>query len=68
MKNTILVMLLEQLIKMISPEMVSTMLDAGLDAIEEYIAKSESKIDDATIIPLISMIRTSFNIPDNDVA
>jgi hypothetical protein len=66
MKITVLIMLLEQLVKLLTPDMLKAMLDAGFDAIENYVAKSENKIDDSTLIPLINTMRAAFSIPDND--
>lgn len=39
--------------------------DAGLDYLEDYIEKSETKADDA-LLPLIATFREVFKIPDND--
>lgn len=66
-KAGMLSMLLTSLFSMISPELVKGFIDSGLDVIENIIATSETKTDDMLIIPLINMIRISFDIKDNDL-
>lgn len=39
--------------------------DEGLDYLEDYIAKTETKLDDK-FLPVIDKIRTVFKIPDGD--
>lgn len=50
------------------PELLKGFIDAGLDVVENAVAKTETKLDDAIVLPLINLVRTSFNIPDNDPA
>jgi len=38
-----------------------------LDRAEEYIAESDTTLDDRFLIPAIERVRDAFNIPDNDV-
>lgn len=66
MKEKILITLITQLFKLITPEMLKKAVDSLLDKIEDEINESETKIDDATLLPLIKLIRTTFDIPDND--
>lgn len=40
--------------------------DKLFDFIEDAVADSETKIDDATVLPVIKMLRRTLNIPDND--
>lgn len=40
--------------------------DTLIDAIEDRIASTSNKIDDALILPVIKFIRFTANIPDND--
>lgn len=42
--------------------------DNILDAIEEKIERSDNKLDDQMILPVIKFIRFVGNIPDNDGA
>jgi hypothetical protein len=41
-------------------------MDAILDFLEEKVLGSASKIDDALVLPVVNLIRISFDIPDND--
>lgn len=40
-------------------------VDAALDVIEDEVAKSPSKIDDIIVLPLVSILRATANIPDD---
>jgi len=62
----VLNVLVPQLVNLLPTEIVKGGLDKALDAIEDAVEKSESKLDDATILPLCSMIRRTLDIPDND--
>jgi len=66
MKEQLIGMLIGMLMKMFSPDILKQFMDALLDAAEDAVAKSENTLDDAIALPLISMIREAFNIPDND--
>ncbi|HED37158.1 MAG TPA: hypothetical protein ENI76_02785 [Ignavibacteria bacterium] len=61
----LLPMLLGQLLKLLTPDLMKYLADKVLDAIEGAIEKSETKVDDA-FLPLILIIREAFNIPDNN--
>lgn len=56
------------LFESLPPEMLKGFIDAGLDVVETAVAKTETKLDDAIVLPLINLVRTSFSIPDNDPA
>lgn len=56
------------LLNAIPPELLVKGADRLLDIIEEMIAKSENQVDDAVVVPIIAVIRTSFHIPDEDGA
>lgn len=58
--------LLKSLFTMLSPELLKGFLDSGLDVIENMISASETTTDDRLVLPIIGMIRKSFDIPDND--
>ena len=49
-----------------SSDELKAMMDWGLDFIEDYVLGSASKIDDALILPVCSMIRVALEIPDED--
>ena len=66
MKNQFLGQLINFLLSALTPEMMKRAVDAVLDVAERAVAESETKLDDAIVLPLIDLIRNSFNIPDND--
>lgn len=54
------------LLTMLSPELMKRGVDALLDIAEDAVAKSETTVDDAVVLPVIQTIRATFDIPDND--
>ena len=66
MKARVIAFLMEQLHAVLTPELFKRVLDSIIDVLENAIASSETKTDDAVLLPLIAMLRTSLNIPDND--
>ncbi len=61
----LLPIIIAQLLKMLTPDLMKGLADKVLDAIEDAIEKSENKLDDA-FLPVIAVIRSAFNVPDND--
>lgn len=66
MKEMLIKQLVTVLLSMLSPEMLRKAMDALLDIAEEAVEKSETKVDDSIVLPLCSLIRSTFNIPDED--
>ena len=66
MKAKIVTTLIGLILKTLTPEMLKSFADMLLDWVEAAVENSENKIDDATILPLCAMIRSAFDIPDND--
>jgi len=59
--------IMEQLLSLLSAEKVKEICDVALDKVEEYVAKTPSKLDDAIVLPLLKkLIREPFGIEDND--
>ena len=56
----------QTLLLMLDNATVKRALDAMLDVIEDAVESSETKTDDAIIIPLMQRIREALEIPDND--
>jgi len=76
MKEFILKFFIGMLVKEITTEKIEEMIikidalmkmgmDKGLDALEDYIEKSETKLDDK-LLPLFDKLREALNVPDND--
>ena len=67
MVETILKFIIIQLLKALPEEQVKKAVDKALDALEDKIAESDTKLDDAIILPIIkTVIREPFGIEDND--
>jgi len=56
----------QTLLLMLDNATVKRSVDSMLDVIEDAVADSETKTDDAIIIPLMQRIREALEIPDND--
>lgn len=54
------------LINALPPDLLTRGADKLLDSIEDVVESSETMIDDAVILPLVRLLRASFDIPDND--
>lgn len=67
MNQGVIAALMGALLRLLTPEVVKIGIDKFLDVVEDAVAKSGNKIDDAIILPLIGNIRTALNIPDNDI-
>lgn len=66
MKEKLIGQLVSLLIGMLSPATLKKAVDGLLDIIEDAVQQSETTVDDAIVLPLVSLVRESFNIPDND--
>ena len=64
--SILLPMVIEKIVGMLDDELLLKFADKGLDFIEDFIAGTETTIDDVTVLPVINLIRETFNIPDND--
>ena len=54
------------LLALLPKDKFKSIVDSLLDVIEDKIAASETKVDDAILLPLISKARELLEIPDND--
>ena len=66
MKEKLITLLLEFLLKKIDAKLVKVGIDAMLDAIEDYVEKTPNKYDDAFIGGLCKTLRVALDVPDND--
>ena len=66
MKGKILILLINALLKMLSPELITKFIDMVLDFFEKFVLGTKSKIDDAIVLPICDLLRDTLNIPDND--
>jgi hypothetical protein len=51
---------------MLNPELLKVFADKVLDFAEDYVLGSKSELDDKIVLPICSMIRITFGIPDDD--
>lgn len=58
--------LVASLLSNVNEESVRRAFDSILDRIENIVADTENKYDDAAILPVVDMVRTALSIPDND--
>ena len=54
------------LLSMLNADMFKKVVDGILDKVEEAVEKSESKLDDAIVLPLCKKARELLNVPDED--
>jgi hypothetical protein len=66
MKAKILGMLVNALMSVLTPELLKDFVDKTLDWVEERVLGSASTVDDAIMIPLCNLVRTAFDVPDDD--
>ncbi len=58
----VLTYIIPALLKLLTPDILKKAVDAMLDKIEESVKASENKVDDVLVLPLIKVIRNTFNI------
>ena len=56
----------DAVIAALPPEALRELADDVLDHAERAVQNSETKTDDAVLVPVINLVRETFNIPDND--
>ncbi len=64
--NMAMPMIISMIEEMITSENIKKYGDKLFDLIEDFVADSETKVDDATVLPLIKAARLALGIPDND--
>lgn len=65
MKVWLIQSLITALIAKMDEPTLKAWADAGLDKLEEMIAKSETTMDDKLALPLIAQVRAAFGIDDD---
>lgn len=60
-------LLMPTLLALIPDDIMKIALDKLIDSIEDAIAQSETRIDDALVLPILSALRVKLQVPDNDV-
>ena len=57
MKEKIIATLINILLDLLSPEIISKAVNSAVDKIEELVEDSETEYDDRVVIPVLQMIR-----------
>lgn len=60
-------LLMPTLLALIPDDIMKIALDKLIDSIEDAIAQSETRVDDALVLPILSALRIKLQVPDNDV-
>ncbi len=66
MKEKLLMTLIGMIMRMLTSDLLKSFADMMLDFVENHVAGTKSKVDDALILPICDMIRATFDIPDGD--
>ena len=66
LKGFLLKRLIKILLKSLGPQISKEGLDVLLDWLEAKVIETDNDVDDMVVLPIIEMIRESFDIPDND--
>ena len=59
-------LLMPTLLALIPDDIMKIGLDKLLDSIEDAIAQSPTRVDDALVLPILSALRVKLQVPDND--
>jgi hypothetical protein len=62
----LLIQAIVMMLSLLTPELLKKAADMVLDFAEDKILGSASEIDDKLVLPVIELIRETFNIPDDD--
>jgi len=66
MKEQMLSLAIQMLLKVITEDTLKDVADMILDFVENKVADSSNTLDDITVLPVVAVIRKTFDIPDND--
>jgi len=66
MKEQMLSLAIQMLLKVITEDTLNDVADMILDFVENKVADSSNTLDDITVLPVVAVIRKTFDIPDND--
>ncbi len=66
MKKKIVGLLFNAILETMTPEIIERLGDVIIDFAEDAVSDSRNKYDDAIIIPLCNMVRSAFDIKDDD--
>ena len=66
MKEQMLSLAIQMLLKVITEDMLKDVADMILDFVEDKVKDSSNTLDDMTVLPVVAVIRKTFGIPDND--
>ena len=64
--NSLITQIVTMILSLLTKEQGKKLLDKLFDWIEDMVADTENKIDDAVILPLVNKARDILDVPDND--
>ncbi len=65
MRDQMIELLLNTLLRLITPDILKKVVDGVLEMIEAEIVDSENEYDDKVILPLITVIREAFDLEES---
>ena len=66
MQQILITQLIKVIMSMLTPELMRRFADMVLDFVENYVEGTKSTVDDRIVLPLCNLIRTTFDIEDNE--
>ena len=66
MQQILLAQLIKVFLSILTPELMRKFADTTIDFVEDYVTGTKSTVDDKIVLPLCNLIRTTFDIKDND--
>ena len=66
MQQILITQLIKVIMSMLTPELMRRFADMVLDFVENYVEGTKSTVDDRIVLPICNLIRTTFNIEDNE--
>ena len=66
MQQILITQLIKVIMSVLTPELMRRFADMVLDFVENYVEGTKSTVDDRIVLPLCNLIRTTFDIEDNE--
>ena len=66
MQQILITQLIKVIMSMLTPELMRRFADMVLDFVENYVEGTKSTVDDRIVLPICNLIRTTFDIEDNE--
>lgn len=63
-RSHLVTIIIDLLMRALSPDLIKGLADSLIDIVEKAVQDSDSDLDDKIALPICSLIRSVFNIPD----